>query len=303
MPDSAGDVFARSAAADREAVEARLATIVGEKASHHEGMAEAVGYSLLGGGKRLRALQCLWTHDALGGKERAAALDAACALECLHTYSLVHDDLPSMDDDDLRRGRPSAHRRFGEATAILVGDELLNLSYEVLSELPRRHPGISAQAALDCVTVLSGAAGTGGLITGQALDLAPPGQRDRALVERIHENKTGRLFSASMELGAVMAGSGTDERDQMRQAGLLAGAAFQITDDLLDIEQDKETLGKTPGKDIKSGKVTYPSVVGVEGARSHARELAGQAVALMPPAREPGRDLRRLVEYMVERGA
>jgi geranylgeranyl pyrophosphate synthase len=252
-------------------------------------------------------LLCLWTHDAFAGAEssrtRRAALDTACAIECVHTYSLVHDDLPCMDDDDLRRGKPSVHRRYDDATAVLVGDALLTLAFDILGRLPAH--GTSAVVALDAVRVLAAAAGTGGLITGQALDLASTvsdatrGPEDLPLVERIHEFKTARVFAAAMEMGAMIAWDGKDprkSRERVRRAGLLAGGAFQIVDDLLDLNADAKTLGKTPRKDVDRGKLTFPSAAGVAAAEKTARERIEQALELMPEAaRTPLADLLAFV--------
>jgi geranylgeranyl pyrophosphate synthase len=296
--------FMDGARADRELIETRLASLVDGLANHHPVILEAIRYTLLGGGKRLRPLLCVWTHDYLGdASTRTIALDSACALECVHTYSLIHDDLPCMDDDDLRRGRPSCHVRFGEANAVLTGDALLTLAFEILTTIPARHGGGEA-VALQSAASLAGAAGTGGLITGQALDLESEGSSDAhaSLVERIHTNKTARLIAVSMELGAVAAGAPAPKRGEIRDAGLLAGRAFQIVDDILDIETDEETLGKTPGKDVKEGKLTYPSVVGLERARSLARALIDDAKATLAPEGEAVR-LREAMDFIVDRVA
>ncbi|HEX6789826.1 MAG TPA: farnesyl diphosphate synthase [Candidatus Krumholzibacteria bacterium] len=289
------DALARD---DRAAVESRLEALVDALASHHEGMREAIRWSLLGGGKRVRPLLCLWTHDALGGRARDAALDAACAVECVHTYSLVHDDLPCMDNDDFRRGRPSSHRRFGEAVAVLAGDALLTLAFDILATLGERHP-LDPGLCLDSVAALARASGTGGLISGQAMDLAPPSPRDAAVVDSIHLRKTARLIAAAMEVGAIIAGAPRARRDAVRAAGLEAGLAFQAVDDILDIEGAKETLGKTPGKDVHDGKLTLPSVVGLEAARAKAREHTEAALAGLPGG--PGTPLEILVRNLVER--
>jgi geranylgeranyl diphosphate synthase type II len=286
------------AAQDRAAVEARLAEIVERFAHQHAGMHEAIAYSLLGGGKRLRPLLCLWTHDVLGGSRRDAALDCACAIECVHTYSLVHDDLPCMDDDDLRRGKPSSHRRFGEAVAVLTGDALLNLAYEVLASVGERAE-VGSELALSLVRILSGAAGTDGLITGQALDLSPPQGDAAATVERIHAHKTGRLIAAAMESGALLAGAATPVRERVWRAGMDAGAAFQIVDDLLDLEGSEDSLGKTPGKDVNEGKLTYPAVAGVARSREEAtRRIAAARDALPEMAGTP---LAALLDHLVGR--
>jgi geranylgeranyl pyrophosphate synthase len=286
----------RLAAADRNAVEVRLSALVDALAAQHAGMRDAIRYTLLGGGKRVRPLLCLWTHDALGGQNRDAALDAGCALECIHTYSLVHDDLPCMDDDDFRRGQPSAHRRFGEAVAVLTGDALLTLAFEILGTIPSRCT-LAPELALAATATLAHAAGTGGLISGQALDLDPPAPRDEATVGEIHRRKTAALIGASVELGAIVAGQGEADRSRIRHAGIEAGLAFQIIDDILDIEGEQETLGKTPHKDVDRGKLTLPSVIGVDLARARAHRHVESALAGMPAAAP----LEMLIRHIVER--
>ena len=295
--------------ADAEAVENRLRELLDLLASEHEGMRDAMSWSLLGGGKRLRPLLCLWTHDLVGGLHRSAALDAACAIECVHTYSLIHDDLPCMDDDDVRRGKPSSHIQFGEATAVLAGDGLLTLAFQILSTIPERRDTGGVESVLEMTRVLALAAGTGGLITGQALDLSGSARSgDLEGVRRIHKNKTARLIAASMELGALAGGAGSGHRARIREAGLMAGEAFQITDDILDCEQDGETLGKTPGKDARDDKLTFPSVVGVERSREEAQMLIGSAGSILSGGgiaadREALARLLELFSYLVARAA
>jgi geranylgeranyl diphosphate synthase type II len=288
----------RLAHADRSAVEARLAALVDLLAAHHAGMRDSIRYSLLGGGKRVRPLLCLWTHDAMNGSQRDLALDAACALECVHTYSLVHDDLPCMDDDDLRRGQPSSHKQFGEAVAVLTGDALLTLGFEILATLASRH-SVADATALAATATLARAAGTQGLISGQALDLEPPKPRDAAVVNDIHLRKTAMLIAASMELGAIAAGRGESDRARVRRAGLEAGLAFQITDDVLDLEGAQETLGKTPRKDVDRGKLTLPSVIGIDSARARARNHVAAALAEFREAAQT--PLEALIRHIVER--
>jgi len=294
---------------DRRAVDLRLSQLVDSLAGEHDGMREAISWSLLDGGKRLRPVLCLWTHDLVGGDHRDIALDAACAIECVHTYSLIHDDLPCMDDDDFRRGKPSSHRQFGEATAVLAGDELLTLSFQILSTAPERHGGSGVEQALGMTKVLSAAAGTGGLIAGQALDLAGSSRGgDLDGVRRIHVNKTARLIAASMEIGAVAGGAGGDARDQIRRAGTMAGEAFQIVDDVLDCVKDRDDLGKTPGKDALAEKLTYPAVAGIDEARAEAEKLVAGAKSLLagPPVVENGDAaglVRDMFEYLVARGS
>ena len=293
--------FERVMARDRAVVDSRLQAIAQARAGDHPRIGEALLYALTGGGKRMRPLLCLWTHDVVAGREnapsRAAALEAACAIECVHTYSLVHDDLPCMDDDDLRRGRESLHRRFDEATAVLTGDALLTLAFELLAALE-----LSPTLALETVRVLSAAAGTAGLISGQALDLEFTGKPDTSpvdVVERIHERKTARLMAAAMEIGAVVAQANAGTRERVRRAGLLAGSAFQIVDDVLDMTGDAATLGKTPGKDRATGKPTYAAAVGPVAALATAEERITRALQELPEA--AGTPLAALFHFVSER--
>jgi geranylgeranyl diphosphate synthase type II len=257
---------------------------------------------VLDAGKRLRPVLCVWTHDALDGRNSDACLDAACAIECLHTYSLIHDDLPCMDDDDLRRGKASCHRKFGEAVAVLAGDALLTLCFDILVSTPERRK-VAETMVLEAALIVSRAAGTSGLIGGQILDIG--GERSEPsieLVEKIHAMKTAALISCSMEVGAVMACAGEEERNRIRAAGLRAGQAFQIVDDVLDVEGEARTLGKTPKKDVRDGKLTYPSLRGVEPSREEARRLIDEAKAAFAD-RPSGRLISELLDFMVMRGS
>jgi len=289
--------------ADRSAVDRRLGELVDLLASQHDGIREAIVYSLLGGGKRLRPILCLWSFDAFSdGALRSVALDVGCAVECVHTYSLIHDDLPCMDDDDLRRGRPSSHKQFGEATAILAGDALLTLAFEIVATIGERHADVSPGMVVELTRLLSRSAGTAGLIAGQAMDMSAEesDRGDLTLVEAIHENKTARLISAAMELGAVVAGEDSGSRARVADAGLAAGLAFQIEDDVLDADSVEETLGKTPGKDLKSRKLTYPSVAGLAASRARAAELIARAQAMVADSDDAGR-LRGLFDRLINR--
>jgi geranylgeranyl diphosphate synthase type II len=286
--------------ATRSIVSARLHDIVVAQGSAPTNIREALAYAILDGGKRLRPLLCMWTHDALDGKRGEACLDVACALECLHNYSLVHDDLPCMDNDDMRRGRPSCHRKFGEAVAVLTGDALLTLCFEIISNLDLRW-GIEGPLVQDTARVIAAAAGTRGLITGQALDLvSDTALRDLAGVDRIHRHKTAALISASMTAGAIMAGAGEAVRSRVAAAGEKVGIAFQIIDDVLDLEGDGEQLGKTPGKDARTGKLTYPSIVGVEASRRRAADLIEEAKSELGDV-VLGRPLGKLLDRMALR--
>jgi geranylgeranyl diphosphate synthase type II len=269
--------FAASAALVRDDVNARLQALLAAEQGAPPGILEALEYVLLSGGKRLRPILCLWTHDALGGDSRDACVDVACALECLHTYSLVHDDLPCMDDDDMRRGQPSCHVKFGEATAVLVGDALLTLCFDVVLRTGDRWE-LDDGRIVQTTRAIARAAGSEGLITGQALDMnSSEMPRDIDTVDRIHQHKTAALFAACMEAGALVAGADEDTQQRVRRCGETVGRAFQIIDDLLDTEATVETLGKTPGKDARAGRLTYPAVSGTEAARERARALVEEA--------------------------
>ncbi|MCW5966698.1 MAG: polyprenyl synthetase family protein [Bryobacterales bacterium] len=240
----------------------------GEEASP-EVIHRAMRYSVLAGGKRIRPLLCLEAARAIQ-EETPGIEHPACALEMVHTYSLIHDDLPALDNDDLRRGRPTCHKVFGEAMAILAGDALLTLSFELLV----RTPGASDSQRVQLVRELTSAGGTlGGMIGGQVLDLEGEGQTPTAsLLDGIHRAKTGALLRASIRMGAILAGASESEMGALSRFGEHLGLAFQIVDDILDVEQSSEALGKTAGKDAAQEKITFPAVYGL--ARSH--EMAAE---------------------------
>jgi geranylgeranyl diphosphate synthase type II len=296
------DRFTASMEEERRRVERRLERLLDELGRGPSVIEEAMRYMVLDAGKRLRPLLCLWTHDALEGVNRDACLDVACAIECLHTYSLIHDDLPCMDDDDMRRGKPSCHKKYGEAVAVLAGDALLTLSFDILVSTGERWK-IAESVVVNATRVVARAAGTSGLIGGQVLDITSDAFEPTAdLVEKIHAMKTAALISASMETGAVLAGAPAAERERIRLAGVWAGRAFQIVDDVLDLESDGKTLGKTPGKDVRDGKLTYPSLVGIETSRERARTLIDRATKELDGRPKAGL-LVTLLNFMVERRA
>ena len=247
---------------------------------------EAMRYAVLGGGKRFRPILCLWTHDMLAGREPRAGLDAACALELVHTYSLVHDDLPCMDDDDLRRGRATVHVRFSEAVAVLAGDALLNLAYETLLGADWVVPEHGVAVA----RTLAAAASHRELLGGQVLDLESEGVTPtQGGLERIHRAKTGAMIRAALVAGGLAAGAPAADIARLESIGEDLGLAFQIADDVLDVVGKAAELGKSPGKDAGAAKVTFPALYGVERsgvlARQHAR-AASEAFAAWP-ASEP----------------
>ncbi|MCA9036640.1 MAG: polyprenyl synthetase family protein [Planctomycetaceae bacterium] len=330
----------------RQEVEAALVENLGS-ARWPASLKEAVEYSLMAGGKRLRPVLVLLACELCGG-ERRKAFAAACAMEMIHTYSLIHDDLPSMDDDELRRGRPTSHVVFGEALAILAGDCLLTHAFQTLTS-GDSPPKVMAEV----VRVLSSAASGSGMVGGQVLDLeAERGPfRNRLLTEpadrendhglsfdrlvsaesadseeqggaeaeqteigsnfqdtrdvdhliRIHSMKTGALIAASLELGAICAEGSVQDRERLRQYGLLIGLAFQIADDLLDVTGSNSKLGKTTGRDVDLGKLTYPSLLGVEASRNRAELLVQQACELLSPYGNRAVWLTDLARFIVER--
>ena len=259
---------------------------------------DAMRYALLGGGKRLRPLLTLAACRACGGTDEAA-LPAALAIEMIHAYSLVHDDLPAMDDDDLRRGRPTTHKVYGEAMAILAGDALQTRAFEVLARGPLPGATIAVQVA-----ALAAAAGPAGMAGGQALDLAAAGRpADAAAVARIDRMKTGALLTACFEVGALAAGAPEPLRVRLVRCGILVGEAFQIQDDILDLTASTEQLGKTAGKDLAQGKATWPALVGLEAARQRTAALRDEALAELDALGAAAEPLLALVRAAVDRSS
>ena len=261
---------------------------------------EAMRYSVLGGGKRLRPTLVYLTGEALGASlER---LDApAAAVELIHVYSLVHDDLPAMDDDDLRRGRPTCHRAFDEPTAILVGDALQALAFAVLAHQPSA--GSPPAVRLEMIRVLARATGTSGMAGGQAVDLAAAGRTlTVTALEDMHRRKTGALIQCSVLLGALAAGvTGGAELAGLERFGAEVGLAFQIQDDILDVDGDAALLGKSTGADAARSKPTYPSTVGLAASRNRAKELRDTAIAALAPLGPRAAALEQLASFVVDR--
>ena len=259
---------------------------------------EAMRYAALGGGKRLRGFLAVEVAS-LFGADRKAALRVAASVELLHAYSLVHDDLPSMDDDDLRRGRPSTHRQFDEAIAILAGDALQTRAFEILLE---DETSSDATIRSNLALALARASGAAGMVGGQVIDIRGEG---RALpldeVRRLHALKTGALIRYAAESGAILAGVTDDRRNAIVAYGQNLGTAFQVADDVLDTTASAEELGKTAGKDEASGKSTYVSLLGIDGARAEARRLSDQAREALSSFGAQAAALRALADYVVER--
>jgi geranylgeranyl diphosphate synthase, type II len=255
-------------------VDIRLAELLPSDQIQPQRLHEAMRYSCLAPGKRLRPGLCMATAETCG-QQPAQVLHAACALEMVHTFSLIHDDLPAIDDDDLRRGRPTCHKAFGEAIAVLAGDALFALAYEVLADSPH-----DAGPVVRCLSILSKAAGSDGLVGGEVVDVESEGKPvEEATLEFIHSRKTGRLIAASCEIGAILSGADEDVVQKLRLFGEEVGLAFQIADDLLNEESTPEALGKAAGTDRVRMKATYPALYGLGAARKKATERVDQAVA------------------------
>src|SRR6476659_1331638 len=260
-------------------------------------LAEAIRYALLGPGKRLRPRLVVMAAEACCGTAEAA-MPAACAVEMVHAYSLVHDDLPAMDDDDLRRGRATCHKQFGEAAAILVGDALLARAFEVLAA-----EVTPAATAAKCCVVLGRAAGASALVGGQADDLAmaEPTDGDLTGLEAIHRRKTGALIVAALELGGIIADGTPTQLESLKAYGRNVGLAFQITDDLLDVAGTQEAVGKRLAKDADRGELTFPRLLGAESSRRHAEKLVDEACAMIEVFGETGVPLGELARAVLTR--
>lgn len=277
------------------ALDRRLPAADAEPARLHS----AMRYAALGAGKRVRPFLVYSTGAMLGADE--ARLDTpACAVELIHAYSLVHDDLPAMDDDDLRRGRPTCHRAFDEATAILAGDALQTLAFETLA----RDGALAAETRLAMLATLAQASGSQGMAGGQAIDLSAVGQTlELDALEQMHRLKTGALIAASVQLGALAAGADTNTQTRLARYARAIGLAFQVRDDMLDVTADSHTLGKTQGKDAAQDKPTYVSLLGLDGARGLAAKLLDEALDALHDLPGNNTPLHQLAHYIVEREA
>jgi geranylgeranyl diphosphate synthase type II len=286
---SSSDEFLKSAKVRVEAVLDRVVPSV----EHRPGrLHEAMRYSLMAGGKRLRPALCYAAFEDCGGTSDAADLGAA-ALEMVHTFSLIHDDLPCMDDDDFRRGMPTCHKKFGEAMAVLAGDALSILAFQVLAR----------SGSAEAVRILAESLGSDGMLGGQVVDIESEGKpSDLPTVQYIHSHKTSALIEASLELGAVLAGADEVRRGLYRDYGRAIGLAFQIVDDILDIESSTEELGKDVGSDVENQKATWPAVAGLEASKAEARRLVDEAVHLCSCMGPRGPVLAELARFIVERG-
>jgi farnesyl diphosphate synthase len=298
----------KSVASDTEAMLSELlqqAPVAGER-DRPARLLEAMRYSSLSGGKRIRPLLVVASGN-LFGVPRQRSLMAGAALELIHCYSLVHDDLPAMDNDDMRRGRPTTHKAFDEATAILAGDGLLTLAFDVATR-PAVHP--EAEVRVNLVGALARAAGVGGMVGGQMLDLAAEGRfadgkpqaLDETAIGTLQAMKTGALLQFACAAGAILGNASVAERDALDRYGMAVGKAFQISDDLLDVEGDSATLGKAAGKDAIAGKATLVGILGIETAKARLKTLVSEAGVALAPFGERARVLVETAKFIAERG-
>lgn len=282
---------------DQRAVDAQLERLLPVDSVKPPSIHQAMRYSVFAGGKRIRPILCLETARIFEANA-TAALYPGCAIEFIHTYSLIHDDLPALDNDDLRRGKPTSHKKFGEATAILAGDGLLTLAFETIAAAP-----VSSERRVAMVTEIATAAGTvNGMVGGQVADLESEGKKvGPETLEYIHRSKTAALIRASVTSGALCAGAPAEDVARVRRFGETIGWAFQVTDDILDVEESSAALGKTAGKDVAQQKATYPAVFGLERSHQIAEELSAKAIAELQVYGARADNLRTIAEYLVVR--
>jgi geranylgeranyl diphosphate synthase, type II len=282
---------------DRLAVDAQLERLLPSEQVQPSSIHQAMRYSVFAGGKRIRPILCLESARIFNA-EVASALFPGCAIEFIHTYSLIHDDLPALDNDDLRRGKLTSHKKFGESTAILAGDALLTLAFESIAATP-----VSAERRVAMVTEIASAAGTvNGMVGGQVADIESEGKKvGPETLEYIHRSKTAALIRASVTSGALCAGASPDDVARLRRFGENIGWAFQVTDDILDVEESSAALGKTAGKDLAQQKATYPAVFGLERSHEIAEELSSKAIAELQVFGEHAEHLRAIAEFLVVR--
>jgi geranylgeranyl diphosphate synthase, type II len=282
---------------DRIAVDAQLDRLMPAEALQPPSIHQAMRYSVFAGGKRIRPILCLETARIFDA-DVSPAFYPGCAIEFIHTYSLIHDDLPALDNDDLRRGKPTCHKQFGEAIAILAGDALLTLAFETIAASPA-----PTDRRVAIIAEISTAAGTThGMVGGQVADLEAEGRHvGPEALEYIHRSKTAALIRASIASGALSAGAPPDDVARLRRFGETIGWAFQVTDDILDVEESSAALGKTAGKDIAQQKATYPAVFGLRRSHEIANELANKAIAELQPYGDRAERLRAIAEFLVLR--
>lgn len=282
---------------DRHAVDAQLDRLMPGESVPPRSIHQAMRYSVFAGGKRIRPILCM-EAARIFAEDVTPALHPGCAIEFIHTYSLIHDDLPALDNDDLRRGKPTCHKKFGEAAAILAGDALLTLAFKTLAASP-----VSTESRVAMTAEIATAAGTvNGMVGGQVADLEAEGKQvGPETLEYIHRSKTAALIRASITSGALCSGASADDVARLRRFGETIGWAFQVTDDILDVEESSMALGKTAGKDIAQQKATYPAVFGLQRSHQIANELATKAIDELKVFGERADRLRTIAEFLVHR--
>ncbi|HLW44315.1 MAG TPA: farnesyl diphosphate synthase [Candidatus Acidoferrales bacterium] len=284
-------------AQDQAVIEAALGRLLPPETTPPATIHQAMRYSVFAGGKRIRPILCVEAARLFSNEPGAAAV-VGCALEFIHTYSLIHDDLPALDNDDLRRGKPTCHKKFGVAMAILAGDGLLTLAFETLAKA-----NVDAERRVRIIAEIGAAAGTvSGMVGGQVADIEAEGKPvDAAGLEYIHRSKTAALIRASIVVGALAGGASGEDVERLRRFGEAVGWAFQVVDDILDVEESSAALGKTAGKDQAQNKATYPALFGIEKSRAFARELAARADRELDCYGERAARLRAIAEYLIVR--
>ena len=277
-----------------------LDTLLPKEDEFPQRLHKAMRYSIFAGGKRIRSILVIAAAEVFG-KTAANVINIACAIELIHTYSLIHDDLPAIDNDDLRRGLPTNHKVFGEAIALLAGDALLTKAFQIMSQ-PSAVSGQQSALILKSIHEIAKAAGSTGMVGGQVVDIESEGKEVAfPVLEYIHIHKTGELILASVRAGAILAGAENKELETITRYGEAIGLAFQIADDIIDVEGNKEDVGKNIGGDAKKGKVTYPSILGVDESRKRARELVDMAITALKDFDRKAEPLREIARYLVER--
>lgn len=280
----------------REYVDKALEGMLPSEEEFPKNLHKAMRYSVFAGGKRIRPILLIASAEAVGSRMEDV-INAACAVEMIHTYSLIHDDLPAMDNDDLRRGKPTNHKVFGEALAILAGDALLTLAFDILAKNHNK-----AENALTVIHEIAKASGSMGMVGGQAVDMESEGKEcNLPLLEYIHIHKTGALMLACIRTGAALANASKKQLESLTRYGEAIGLAFQIADDILDIEGTKKEIGKTVGSDVKKKKITYPSVLGLNESKVRAKELIQLALDVVKGFDDKAEPLRKIAGYVVER--
>jgi geranylgeranyl diphosphate synthase type II len=267
---------------------------------HSADVVKAMRYSLFAGGKRLRPILCMAGAEAVGG-DAQSVLPVACALEMIHTYSLIHDDLPVMDNDDMRRGQPTNHKVFGEAVALLAGDGLLTKAFHLMAQ-PNPENRVKPSTLLKVIRLVATAAGYEGMVGGQVVDIQSQGKEvNSSVVEFIHTRKTGALIAASVSSGAILGGAERNQLKALTAYGEAIGLAFQVADDILNVEGSSQEMGKSVGSDAQQGKITYPGVFGLEKSKEIQRALVDRAIESLEPFEDRSEPLKYIARYIIER--